>query len=147
MGQESLNFNFEEPKQKYVPQTISIRKTLEEIDKKKLDKNESKENYNFLEDVPNWKEQLKKYELVKLIQEKVKNKKMFFNYGEDAAREVRDINDEYGKGNATYVDSKDVFGHKGFSLRIELPSKDDFSDILGKDGNILPSRNEHKLAS
>jgi gamma-glutamyltranspeptidase len=149
MGQESLNFNFEEPK-KYQPRTVSIRKRLEESDisqARSIEARAQKEKYDFLENVPDWEEKLKQYQLNELLLQKAEKKKLFFYDGMQAAAEARDINDEYGPGSATYVDSVDPIGRRGFSLIIDRPLKSEFNDILDINGSILPSKNEQRLAS
>lgn len=148
MGQESLNF--EEPsKRNYIDvirinENISRKSDLEQT--REIEARESREKkYKYLEDVPNWEEKLKKLELFELYQEKIINKKGFYHYGNEAFEEVRNINDKYGKGTATYIPGVDPrTGMRGFILRIEKPSRQEFDAILDINGSILPSKMEIK---
>ncbi len=148
MGQESLNFEQSNNFRRSLSIQEMLSKKSDLVQQKELEMRESRESkYDFLEDVPDWENKLKRYQLGELLKEKSKNKKLFFYDSVMAGIEARNINDEYGPGSATYKDSSDGAGRKGFSLIIDRPLRPEFKDILDEEDNLLPSRNSNRLAS
>lgn len=111
----------------------------------RLKKREQIEKYQFLEDVPNYQEKLKKFklfkELTKEFQKRLNEDNLVFYWPDQADREVREINYIFGPNSAKYRKSVDIRGRNIFRIEIILPKFSEFEDILDeKRENILPSK-------
>ncbi len=97
---------------------------------------EVKENYKYIEDVPNNALLYKKYLLDK-DWDALKEKYGGLKRKDVAEAYVWDINNRYFKGAAKVSDSS--FGVDGWNVVIFKPETEEFKSILGTDGKLLPT--------
>lgn len=88
-----------------------------------------------LEDIPNWQEKLKKYELAQYYIKATTEGMLNFNSSQSAQLTADELNEKYGVGTAMVKDAM-----PGYRLSVNAPYRNEFEDILDQNGMPLPLR-------
>ena len=99
------------------------------------------EQYKFLEDVPDWDNKLKKFELSRDWQHLTDKYGGYIDHRGTAEIYVKEVEEVYGKASAKVNQTTDPqWKRVAFRVIVDKPLKIEFKDILDINGNILPSR-------
>ena len=90
--------------------------------------------------------QVKNYELAKRKKELVLSGKLRTPWQSDAEMLVRILNSEFPNNPASVEPTKDARGEVAYMVKIDAPTREEFSDIVDEEGNLLPEYQDKSAA-
>jgi predicted phage-related endonuclease len=101
---------------------------------------------HYLEDVPEYAEKYKKFLLAETVK-KMAQEGQLIRYDMPSAEIVaRDFNTRFGEGVARVEQTKDLRNNIAYRIIVATPYRNEFEDILDRNGEVLPSKAQKHAA-